>query len=273
MNWTERMTRVVVSLTAIPPRFPYLDEVLQAFLRQTLKPEAILLNIPQQYRRESFNPVEAPAVPQGVTLNRVEQDFGPATKVLPTVQKYRDQDVLIFFCDDDRIYDRQVLERFVAAAEQHPECCITEEASDVSLLTRIRHTGTRFPRAYPPKNWLYRLRRAASLGLWKPLRPRVSGFTDVLEGWGGVMVRPSFFGDEVYDIPDPLWLVDDFWLSGHLTTRNVPIWLEAGGTASVEVLDQCKHFALITQVVDGMDRVALNTACVRHFQDTYGIWR
>ncbi|WP_167852771.1 glycosyltransferase family A protein [Pseudotabrizicola sediminis] len=268
------MTRVVVSLTAIPPRFPYLDEVLQVLLRQTLKPEAILLNIPQRYRRESFNPVEPPVVPEGVTLNRVERDFGPATKVLPAVQKYRDQDMLIFFCDDDKIYDPQVLERFVAAAETRPDCCIVEEGSDIFEASEIRFSGTRMPRYdRRRKDWLYRVKRAASLGTWKSRKAASSGYADILEGWGGVMVRPSFFGDEVFDIPDPLWLVDDIWLSGHLTTRNVPIWLDFGGPRARASREDVKQFALLRQVVGGLDRTALNTACVRYYQETYGIWR
>ena len=267
------MTRVIVSLTAIPPRFPYLDGVLQGLLRQTLRPEAILLNIPESYRRTSFNPVTPPPVPAGVTLNRVPQDYGPATKILPTLEMYRDQDVLLFFCDDDKVYDPQALERFVAAAMARPDCVIVEEGSDIHECTDVDFRGALQPR-YPrrKKDLLYRIRRAFSLGRWKSRKATGSGYADILEGWGGVMVRPSFFGDEVFDIPDPLWMVDDIWLSGHVTARGVPIWLEYGGPRVGAVRNEVKRAALRTQVVDGMDRPALNAACVRYYQDRYGIW-
>lgn len=87
------------------------------------------------------------------------------------------------------------------------------------------------------------------------------------------MVRPEFFGPEVFDIPDPLWLVDDFWLSGHLTARNVPIWLQSGGPRVGGSRDEVEAIALHKQVIGGMDRIDLNTACVRYYQDKYGIWK
>ncbi|WP_146036506.1 glycosyltransferase family 2 protein [Pseudotabrizicola formosa] len=268
------MPRIIVSMTAVPPRFPYLAEVLNGFLRQTLKPEQIFLNIPYEYRRDSFNPAVPPSVPAGITVNRVDRDFGPATKVLPTVQKYRDEDVLIFFGDDDKIYDPHTLERFAAAAEKRPECCIVEEGSDIYECTDVPFQGALLPRYdRRRKDMLYRLKRAASLGNWKSRKATSSGYTDILEGWGGVMVRPRFFGDAVFDIPDPLWMVDDIWLSGHLTARGVPIWLEFGGPRVRGSRNEVRRVALHTQIVDGMDRIALNTACVRYYQDTFGIWR
>lgn len=269
------MTRVIVSLTAIPPRFPYLDGVLGSMLSQTLAPEAIYLHIPQAYRRDSFNPATPPVVPTGVTLNRVARDFGPATKILPTVQMYRDQDVLLFFCDDDKVYDPNTLERFAAAATARPDSVIVEEGSDIFENCDINFSGSREPRcARRRKDLLYRLKRAASLGRWKSRKAASSGYVDVLEGWGGVMVRPSFFTDEVFEIPDPLWMVDDFWLSGHLTAQNIPIWLNAENAPRVKgSRNEVKEAALRTQVVAGMDRAALNAACVRYFQERYGIWK
>lgn len=267
------MTRIIVSLTAVPPRFPYLDEVLGGLLRQTLAPEAVYLNIPVRYRRDGFNPVTPPVVPAGVTLNRVEQDYGPATKVLPTLRMYHGQDVLIFFCDDDKVYDPKALERFADAAARKPDCVIVEEGSDLHECTDVDFSGALQPR-YPrrKKDILYRLKRALSLGLWKSRKATGSGYTDILEGWGGVMVRPHFFGDEVFDIPDPLWMVDDVWLSGHLTARGVPIWLDFGGPRVRASRDEVRRIALHKQVVGGMDRIALNTACVRYYQERHGIW-
>ena len=48
---------------------------------------------------------------------------------------------------------------------------------------------------------------------------RKAGFADILQGLGGVVVRPDFFDDEAFDIPDILWAVDDVWLSGMLEPR------------------------------------------------------
>ena len=34
-----------------------------------------------------------------------EQDLGPATKFLPAVEEYAQEDVAVIFCDNDKIYD------------------------------------------------------------------------------------------------------------------------------------------------------------------------
>lgn len=267
------MSRVIVSLTAVPPRFPYLDEVLQSLLRQTVVPEEIILNIPRIYRRDAFNPYSPPAVPAGVEINLVDRDYGPATKVLPTIQKYQGEDVFIFFCDDDKVHDPDALGRFLGAALAHPDAAICGEASDVQENCAVEFRGSLLPRyVRRKKDFSYRLKRILSLGRWKSRKASTSGYADVLEGWGGVMVRPHFFGSEVFDIPDPLWMVDDFWLSGHLTARGIPIWLSASGPRVRGNRNEVKKWALRTQVVSGMDRTALNEACVRYYQEHYGIW-
>jgi hypothetical protein len=50
-----------------------------------------------------------------------------------------------------------------------------------------------------------------------------SGYIDILEGWDGVVVRPEFFDDFAWQIPDILWTVDDVWLSGCLERQGIPI--------------------------------------------------
>lgn len=267
------MPRIIVSLTAIPPRFAYLEAVLRSLMQQTLRPEKILLNIPKSYRRSSFNSAAMPNILPGVTLNRPDVDYGPATKVLPAVQMYQDQEVLIFFCDDDKIYDRSTLERLTGAAQLRLGEAVCTEGSDLAEFAATKFHTKHQPRyTRKKKDALYRLKRVASFGQWKARNAKRSGYVDILEGWGGVMVRPSFFGREVFDIPDPLWMVDDIWLSGHFTARNVPIWLEAGGPRIRNSRNEVREVALRNQTADGMDRNALNLACVRHYQLKYGVW-
>jgi hypothetical protein len=269
------VTRTVITLTAIPPRFPQLSEVLGSLLGQRAPIDAVELYLPRSYRRFPFDPEHLPLVPKGVTIRLCDQDYGPATKVLPAVQVYAGQDVNIIFCDDDKVYDPEWAGRLIAAAAEHPGCCIVEEGSHMHEYASFRWESPRQPRAMRIRKSLgYRLRRAATLGMWKPRKAVSSGYVDFLEGWGGVLVRPEFLSDpEVFDIPGKLWMVDDVWLSGHLERRNIPIWLTCESAIRTQGnSDEVPQAALRNQQADGADRVALNRACIDHFRRTHGIW-
>lgn len=268
------MSQLVISLTAIPPRFPYLSQTLQSLLDQTAEVASVNLYLPRRYRRFEWDPSVLPPVPAGVQIRLVDEDLGPATKVLPAVREYRGQDVSILFCDDDKVYDRDWAQRFVDSSRSHPGCCIVEEGGDVCNYSSHSHRGDRQPRSgRRPKDMGYRLRRLASLGLWKPRKNVGSGYVDMLEGWGGVLVRPEFFTDAAFDIPEVLWMVDDIWLSGQLALNDVPIWLNAEDARRTKGnTNEVKEASLRKLVHEGHGRTEANQACVDYFRQTYHIW-
>ncbi len=267
--------RLIISLTTIPPRFKVVAETIASLVNQTASVESINLYLPKHYRRfgdcPTFGPVDLPRF----QVRYVEVDDGPATKILPAVRDYRAQDVLLLFCDDDKIYDPDWAQRFVTAAQHRPSCCIVEEGGDVCHYSSYAYRGDLQPRAQRrPKDLSYRLRRALSFGRWKPRKTMTSGYVDALEGWGGALVRPHFFSDAVFDIPDILWMVDDLWLSGHLAINRIPIWLNADAAVRTRGnSDEVKGASLRKLVFEGHNRTLANQRCVDHFRQTYGIWR
>lgn len=266
--------KLVLSLTAIPPRFPYLGETLRSLLAQSASVHAVNLYLPRKYRRFEFDPAQLPTVPAGVNICLVDTDYGPATKALPAVAQYKSQDVAILFCDDDKVYDPSWAQRFLDASRAHPDCCIVEEGGDVADYSSHSFRGECQPRSSRrPKDWAYRLRRALSLGTWKPRKNVGSGYVDMLEGWGGVLVKPRFFTDAAFDIPEILWMVDDIWLSGQLALNGVPIWLNGEGHHRAQGnTNEVKEASLRKLVHEGHGRVAANQACVDYFRDTHHIW-
>ena len=270
------MTKLILSLTTIPPRFPYVGENLTGLLRQTAEIDSINLYIPKQYKRFSYDEFELPTLPEGVNLRIVPQDYGPATKVLPAVEEYKNQDIMILFCDDDKVYDTNWAQRFVTAAEERPQHVICEEGGHLRMPNYAANdwTSDRKPQAkFLNKNFWYRVRRAASLGRWKPSKGTSSGYVDILEGWGGVLVRPEFFDQISFQIPDLLWTVDDVWLSGCLERCSIPIWLNSKDKVRANNnSNEVKEAALRKYVHNGYDRIAANRACIEYFQANYGIW-
>jgi hypothetical protein len=247
---------------------------LRALAAQRADIEAVILYLPRRYSRLNVDLGALPDVPEGITIRVIDEDFGPATKILPALREFRGQDVNLIFGDDDHIYDPDWAGRLLASAEAHPGCAIAEEGGDVRHYSSYEWSGPLQPRARRlKKNLRYRLRRIASLGRWRPRRNGFPGYVDLIEGFGGVLVRPEFFTGAVFDIPKLLWMVDDIWLSGQLAANGVPIWLNVVEHYRPERTDWgVLSTALHKQTFEGMGRNAHNQAAIDWFRERYGIW-
>ena len=104
-------------------------------------------------------------------------------------------------------------------------------------------------------------------------RFRRPGVVDFFEGFRGVLVKPEWFDGPFYDLKPVTWAVDDIWLSGHLARCAVPIWTLAAPARMMPITTSA-HFSdpLLNSIIDGHDRLEANRACVRYFQERYGVW-
>ena len=66
-------------------------ECLQSLLVQAADVAAINLYIPQNYKRFVYVESDLPRLPKGVNLRVVDEDLGPATKILPLVVNIKDK--------------------------------------------------------------------------------------------------------------------------------------------------------------------------------------
>ena len=126
------MTKLIISLTTIPPRFKYVQECLSSLLSQTEEVEAVNLYVSRNYKRFSYAHSDLPGLAKGVNLRLIDEDLGPATKVLPACRDYYGQDARILFCDDDKIYDCDWAQRFLDASKEHSDCAICERGGHLS---------------------------------------------------------------------------------------------------------------------------------------------
>jgi glycosyltransferase involved in cell wall biosynthesis len=282
----------VITLSSIPPRFSGLDSTLKSLLAQTVKPARVILYLNRHYRRFPDWDGRLPDVPEGVEIRLVDEDFGPATKVLPALREFAGQDMDILFCDDDQIYRPRIAERLLKARAKRPNDCIAINpmADFLPPEGETRRKGFRRPkvlRLWKITHVPFHLRRHwRRLVSWITGRPYAdpprrlimrAGYADAFEGWTGVLVRPEFFPEEVFDIPDFAWPVDDVWLSGHAARMGHPAWI-IGGPGEPFLMPEHKdahlsETALHNQVFAGSARDESNNTAVRYFQETYGIWR
>lgn len=174
------MTPVHVSLTSIPPRLAGLGPVLAALAAQE-GVAGVTLRLPRRYR-DFPGPVTPPPLPEGVALEWVAKDLGPATKILPAILSARaPRAARILYCDDDWIYGPGWAATLIAAADADPGCAVAASCFDAA---RIGAPG------------------------WR-----------VAQGFAGVLVTPAML-DGIAPPDGDLRLVDDVWLSAHLAARG-----------------------------------------------------
>ena len=185
----DKMVKIVISLTTIPPRFAYVCECLQSLLVQAADVAAINLYMPQGCKWFAYAESDLSRLPKGVNLRVVDEDLGPGMKILPACREYQGQDVYILCCDDDRICDPGWAQRFLNASKERPNCVICERGSHLSrpcYTDNSNWASRRCPRATPiRRRFSYKARRILSLGQWKSVKWLKSGCIDILEGWGG----------------------------------------------------------------------------------------
>ena len=108
------MYKVVASLTTNPGRLLNIEPVIQALLNQDYEIQAIELNIPDKYKnKEDYSIPDflqedeygiCKKYPK-VKVYRTGKDIGPATKVIPTLLRYKDDPkVFVASFDDDHKY-------------------------------------------------------------------------------------------------------------------------------------------------------------------------
>ncbi len=221
---------LVITLTTIPPRFANLGRKFKAISRQTRRPDRVELNIPKSYRRFIGEVPSLPPLPDWVSVKSCEFDFGPATKLLPTVQRWRGTPADLLVCDDDRLPDPHWLERFATSRKVRPDDIITERGWNIAERFGIERSAAETPRAkFAPKQgrtFGYRIKRILSLNCAHPPRKLFEnpGYIDVFEGFLGALIPSVSIPNAAFDIPEVIWTVDDVWLSGMAYLNGTRVW-------------------------------------------------
>lgn len=174
-------SQIVVSITSIPPRLKGLGATLESLLDQR-EVAAVSLCLPKRWR-DLASPQAMPKLPKGVTLHRLQTDYGPATKVIGALETLAYRDAPFLIADDDWIYG----DGWAAAA-----------LSAGTLAPGAACAGSVFC--------------ASRLGL---------GGGTILQGFAGALLRTSFFGPERPGRSESL--VDDIWISAQLAKRKIQI--------------------------------------------------
>ncbi len=266
----------IISLSSVPPRFSFLGPTLKSLALQQDVDE-VRLYIPETYHRFPEYTGNLPDVPDGVTICRIKEDLGPATKVLPAAQDFRGQDVQLLFCDDDLIYPKGWANKLFRAQAKRPHVAIATVGRIYATPSSVGKSKNQ-PRARHLQHHQDLIYRTAWLmhrlfGFRRPFwRPTIfPGYIDILFGVGGVVIRPNFFDDESMVIPEEVWAVDDVWLSAQLARKNIAIY-SPWRFPCADSGEQSNYASLLGSEFGGKDRQQLNQSAIALCQEKYGVW-
>ena len=206
---SRRKLRIVVSFTTSPTRINKCSQMIHSILDQTRKPDLFLLNIPDVFARTGESYVVPKYIRKSLTVDRIHTDYGPATKILPTVLYLRDEErakqydpehTRIIYLDDDIGYPKRMIETYEQMIPPNDNNVWTSTGFDfinMSLNGKRGHRDT----------------------------------ATIAEGYGSVCVKLNTFGDDFLDymtrytaIDNQICrLSDDVILSNYYHRRNLGI--------------------------------------------------
>lgn len=116
--------KVYVSMTTIPSRIRTLKTTILSILNQSARVDKIFLNIPVHYERFPGVTIDELLLNnlenqfEGVLqINRVDEDYGPGTKLLGVPAEVYNDDGFLVLVDDDMEYKRDGIEQLIMSID------------------------------------------------------------------------------------------------------------------------------------------------------------
>ena len=197
--------KVIVTFTTIPSRISQIKPTIISLLQQTYRPSIIELNLaknPQKIDEAWSLPLWLEKL-NSVSIHWLDHDYGPASKLIPTLERHQDEDCLIIVVDDDMIYSKSLVERLLKADQQ---------SNGERVFCANGHPIV--------KN--HHFFESPSDRRIKSGERRVA----IIEGCGGYSLHPKYFNlndlKSLKGAPEGAMRMDDIWFSGHLSRRNIP---------------------------------------------------
>jgi len=224
--------KVIISLTTIPSRMEHLYPCLRSIIGIKGVDEIVLV-LPMESKREprpdGSDPYRVPKdiheliIKHKITILRSKKDLGPATKLIPVLKREMDKKLplekenLIITLDDDKFYQSDTVTDLLKCWEKNKKCVCARKGGKIVFTAGKR----RHPNYQQSIKFGFIYEEPCRGADFK--RPSI---IHVVYGTGGVLYRPSFFNDEIFDYevkdaPKEAFFVDDVWISGHLAKRRI----------------------------------------------------
>lgn len=201
--------KIVVSFTTSPTRINKCGPMINSILDQSRRPDLFLLNIPEEFARTGDTYVVPKYIRKSLTVNRIAVDYGPATKIVPSVlylreraDTYDPEHTRIIYLDDDIAYPKKMVETYEKMIPPNDNNVWTSTGFDFVNMFLDGKRGHK-------------------------------DVATIAEGYGSVCVKLNTFGDDFIEymtrytaIDNQICrLSDDVILSNYYHRRNVGIYI------------------------------------------------
>lgn len=185
---------VIISLTSYPARLKNLHIVIRSLLKQSVKPERIILYLGTDTPIDSIPNKLKKLQKYNFEIKTNYEDIKPHKKYFYAMQEYQDKAIITI--DDDLIYDKNLVKDLIEKSKKYPGCIC---ARRVNQITKRSDEQIAF---YKDWNWEYKSELEPSHQL-------------LATGCGGILYPPHILPSETFDI-DAIKKyclnTDDIWL-------------------------------------------------------------
>lgn len=217
MGVTQENNKIIISITTYPARINKIWITIESLLRQTYKPNKIILWLARSQFEEQEKNLPKNLLKlrkRGLDINYCE-DTKSYKKFINTAKTYNDYTIITV--DDDVIYPNDLVEKLVDTYKRNNKCVCCYRAHEILLDDNLK------PKKYNNWNLLSNGKKGPSNLL-------------MATGVGGILYPPKFFNYEMLDIDLIEQLcpsADDIWLK-FMELKN--------GYKVVKVNETCKKW-------------------------------
>jgi len=206
---------VVVTLTTIPTRLisQYNFDIkycIESLLNFNYENYEVHFNIPQSHKESGSEYVlpewlaELEENSDKLTIFRTE-DYGPVTKLYPTLKRVEDGETIIIVVDDDMVYHTELINEHLKNREKWPTYPVGYDG-----LTSINDDYSRRMTFGNSRDYYFSANGMAS-------------FVEILQHYKTVSYKRDMFGEDIFEFIDTYgtWC-DDTTLSAYFAMKGVP---------------------------------------------------
>lgn len=239
----KREIQFIVSLTSFPARINDIWICIESLLRQTVKPDEIILwlaesQFPDKKIPESLEKLK----PRGLTI-RFCDDLRSHKKYYYAMKEYPNDCIITF--DDDLYYDDNVIKRVVDLYKKYPDCICTNRAHEI-----IQKEGL----VLPYKNWNHNV-----VTILKPSHKLLA------TGGAGTLYPPNSLSSHVFDkvlIKSLCFHADDVWLKLMATLKYTKVVTHSHYNKDFLTISSSQNEKLVSQnVFDGGNDIQFQRVC------------
>lgn len=240
----EKQPKIIVSLTSIPSRLDKLYLCLETIMRQTMKPDKIILYLGLNTKEMKLPKKLDDMQKRGLIIKYVEDiKLKPHTKYFYSMQDYPND--IIITVDDDILYDKNVIKQLYNSYLKYPEV--------VSCMRAHKITFDKDNKIDKYNNWKYEYNGRDAL---------IPNHFLLATGVGAVLYPPHCMPQETFNVENINKLslnADDIWLKFIEVKNNIKVVRATDKKYHLVVIKSTQKVALMKRnVQQGENDVFLN---------------